>query len=110
MNVRGLDSVGGKREYGAELDIERRHPPNREKNIMRKMIAATTIAVGLVLAPSLDAVHAQDSTAAEDDDNGEIGLIGLAGLLGLAGLAGLKRRDRNDGARYDTSRDTGVSR
>jgi MYXO-CTERM domain-containing protein len=77
---------------------------------MRKMIATTTIAVGLALAPGLDAVHAQDSSAAEDDDNGEIGLIGLAGLLGLAGLAGLKRRDRNDGARYDTSRETGVSR
>ena len=49
--------------------------------MMRKMIAVTTVAVGLVLAPSLDAVHAQDSTAADDDDNGEIGLIGLAGLL-----------------------------
>jgi hypothetical protein len=77
---------------------------------MRKVIAATALAAGLVLAPSLDAVHAQDSTATEDDDNGEMGLFGLAGLLGLIGLAGLKRRDRNDGARYNTPRETGVAR
>jgi len=86
-------------------------PPSAEaENIMRKTIAATTLAVGLALAPALDAVHAQDSTEAEDDGNGELGLLGLVGLLGLAGLAGLKRRDRYNDNRYDTQRETGITR
>ena len=83
VNVRGAGFGGREAGIRSGPRHQRRHLPNREKNMMRKMIAATTVAVGLVLAPSLDAVHAQDSTAAEDDDNGEIGLIGLAGLLGL---------------------------
>jgi MYXO-CTERM domain-containing protein len=61
---------------------------------MRKALAATIIAGGLVLAPTVDVVHAQDDAAAEnDDDSDNTGLWGLLGLLGLAGLAGLKRRD-----------------
>ena len=48
--------------------------------IMRKVIAVTALAAGLVLAPSLDAANAQDSTATEDDENDETGLFGLAGL------------------------------
>jgi MYXO-CTERM domain-containing protein len=69
---------------------------------MRKALAAAIITGGLALAPAVDAVHAQDDAATEDDDSDNTGLWGLLGLLGLAGLAGLKRRD----VRVDTRRTT----
>ncbi len=73
---------------------------------MRKALAATVIAIGLAVAPAIDAVHAQDDTTTdESDDGGKWGLLGLAGLLGLGGLAGLKRRDD----RYDNRRDVGAT-
>ena len=72
--------------------------------IMRKLLAGVALTAGLTLSPAINAVHAQDDSATENDDNGEMGLWGLIGLLGLAGLAGLKRRDRYDESRrYDTT-------
>jgi MYXO-CTERM domain-containing protein len=86
---------------------------------MRKAVAATLLATGLTFAPVLDAVHAQEDSAAQsdDDDSGNWGLLGLLGLVGLAGLAGLKRRDVRSGTvpgydstRYSTTSDTGTMR
>ena len=85
---------------------------------MRKAVAATLLATGITFAPVLDAVHAQEETVAEDedDDSGNWGLLGLIGLAGLAGLAGLKRREVRSGTvagydtRYTTTSDAGVTR
>jgi len=71
---------------------------------MRKAIAATTLAAGLIVAPAIDSVHAQAAAEEEDDDGSNLGLLGLVGLAGLAGLAGLKRRDS-----VDTRRSGGAS-
>ena len=79
---------------------------------MRKIIAASTLAATLILAPVFGTVHAQDDAAAaasDDGDNGDTGLWGLAGLLGLIGLAGLKRRDTHSDRR-DTMTGTGAVR
>jgi MYXO-CTERM domain-containing protein len=76
----------------------------QEWMMMRRILAGVALTAGLTLAPTINAVHAQDESTSENDDNGEIGLFGLIGLLGLAGLAGLKRRDRyDDSGRYQTT-------
>ena len=71
---------------------------------MRKAAAAAMLTAGLVIAPAIGSVHAQETEATEDDDGDKTGLWGLAGLLGLAGLAGLKRRnDHTTTVRRDTT-------
>ena len=55
---------------------------------MRKMIAATILTAGLAVAPTLDAVHAQDATTEEEgDDNGKVGALRARRPPRLAGLA-----------------------
>ena len=70
---------------------------------MRKALAATALTAGLVIAPAIGSVHAQETEATDDDDSDNTGLWGLAGLLGLAGLAGLKRRNEPTTVRRDTT-------
>jgi len=70
---------------------------------MRKALAATVLTAGLVVAPAIGSVHAQETEATDDDDSDKTGLIGLAGLLGLAGLAGLRRRNDHTTVRHDTN-------